>query len=110
MRRDKNRLYQNQRRDLKKYKTYAWGRPGDPDHNYNHVAARRENKMYAGLILKLANEELLKKGFVLDRYNQVPFLFSTLVQRRAFHTVRVMLIRVMDMAAWVNAVVVIILL
>jgi len=55
--------------DLKKYKTYAWGKPGDPDRDPNAENRKEVKKMYGGLILRLANEELLKKGFVLDTLN-----------------------------------------
>ena len=55
--------------DLKKYKNYAWGMPGDPDRDPNAENRKEDKKMYGELSLRLANEELLKKGFVLDTLN-----------------------------------------
>lgn len=64
--------------DLKKYKTYAWVKPGNADD-----ASRNDDKLYAGLILQLANDELTKKGFVLDTENpDAVFLFDTRVEDR----------------------------
>jgi len=34
--------------DLKKYKTYAWGKPGDADHDPNQVNHKEGKKVYAG--------------------------------------------------------------
>jgi hypothetical protein len=51
---------------LEKYKTYAWGKPGDPDNDPNYRPGKESQKMYGGLIKRLVDEELLKKGFVLD--------------------------------------------
>jgi hypothetical protein len=69
--------------DLKKYKTYAWGKPGDPAHDPNHQAGQSNKKMYSGLILKLANDELLKKGFVLDTLQpDAIFVFNSRVEER----------------------------
>ncbi|MDZ7648187.1 MAG: DUF4136 domain-containing protein [Cytophagales bacterium] len=51
---------------LEKYKTYAWGKPGDPDNDPNYKPGKESKKMYGGLIKRLADEELLKKGFKLD--------------------------------------------
>lgn len=69
--------------DLRKYKTYAWGKPGDPAHDPNHQVDKRSKKMYSGLILKLANEELLKKGFVLDTLQpDAIFVFNSRVEER----------------------------
>jgi hypothetical protein len=67
--------------DLKKYKTYAWGRPGDGDPNQKTDKERK--KIYAGLILKLANAELLKKGYVLDTLQpDAIFVFNSRVEER----------------------------
>jgi hypothetical protein len=64
--------------DLKKYKTYAWGKPGDSSHETS-----KGKKVYAGLIRKLANEELLKKGFSLDTLNpDAIFVFNSGVEER----------------------------
>jgi hypothetical protein len=69
--------------DLKKYKTYAWGKPGDPAHDPNHQTDQSSKKRYSGLILKLANEELLKKGFVLDTLQpDAIFVFNSRVEER----------------------------
>lgn len=69
--------------DLKKYKTYAWGKPGDPAHDPNRHADKSSKKMYSRLILKLANEELLKKGFVLDTLHpDAIFVFNSRVEER----------------------------
>ncbi len=62
--------------DLKKYKTFAWSKPQDQDHE-----SRKDDKMYSGFILRLANEELLKKGMVLDTLNpDAIFIFDTRVE------------------------------
>ncbi len=69
--------------DLKKYKTYAWGKPGDQDHDPNYEPGKATKKMYTGLIKKLANEELLKKGFVLDTLKpDAIFVFNSRVEER----------------------------
>jgi uncharacterized protein DUF4136 len=69
--------------DLKKYKTYAWGKPGDADNDPNYEAGKSSKKVYAGLIRKLANEELLKKGFVLDTLKpDAIFVFNSRVEQR----------------------------
>jgi Domain of unknown function (DUF4136) len=69
--------------DLKKYKTYAWGKPGDSDHDTNQQPRKVNNKPYAGLIKRLANEELLKKGFVLDTLKpDAIFVFNSRVEER----------------------------
>ncbi len=52
--------------DLSNYKTYAWGKPGDSDNDPNREPRKESKKMYTGLIKRLATDELLKKGFVLD--------------------------------------------
>jgi hypothetical protein len=68
--------------DLKKYKTYAWTKPIDPDH-----PTRQDDKLYSKLILELANAELLKKGFVLDTLQpEAIFLFDTRVDERVSYS------------------------
>jgi len=67
--------------DLKKYKTYAWGKPGDGDPN--QATHKETKKVYAGLIKRLASEELLKKGFVLDTLQpDAIFVFNSRVEER----------------------------
>lgn len=69
--------------DLKKYRTYAWVKPGDPDSEY-----RKDDKIYSGLILELANEELKKKGFALDTLNpEAVFAFDTRVSEQVDYSV-----------------------
>jgi hypothetical protein len=62
--------------DLKKYKTFAWSKPENRDHE-----SRNDDKIYSGLILQLANEELLKRGLALDTLNpDAIFIFDTRVE------------------------------
>ncbi len=69
--------------DLRKYKTYAWGKPGNPEHDPNQEVRKDNKKPYAGLIKRLANEELLKKGFVLDTLQpDAIFVFNSRVEER----------------------------
>ena len=70
--------------DLKKYKTFAWGDPGDPNHDPSTQPLKgKAKKMYSGLILKLANAELLKKGFVLDTLKpDAIFVFNSGLEER----------------------------
>lgn len=64
--------------DLKKYKTYAWVKPHNPDDD-----ARKDDKLYGKLILDLCNQELVKKGFKLDTENpDAVFIFDTRVEDR----------------------------
>lgn len=64
--------------DLKKYKTFAWVKPGNAEDS-----SRNDDKQYASLILQLANDELAKKGFVLNTENpDAVFLFDTRVEDR----------------------------
>lgn len=64
--------------DLKKYKTFAWAKPEDPNHE-----SRKDDKVYSRLILELANAELLKKGFVLDTLQpEAIFIFDTRVEEQ----------------------------
>ena len=66
--------------DLKKYKSYAWIRPADAE---NH----KDDSVYAALILELANEELVKKGFVLNTEDpDALFLFDTRVENRVSYS------------------------
>ncbi|MFN8691260.1 MAG: DUF4136 domain-containing protein, partial [Cyclobacteriaceae bacterium] len=68
--------------DLKKYKTYAWVKPGDEQHE-----SRADDKQYAALILQLANDELQKKGLVLDTEKpDAVFLFDTRVEDRVAYS------------------------
>jgi hypothetical protein len=64
--------------DLKKYKSYAWAKPADAEDE-----KRKDDKIYGGLILQLSNEELQKKGFVLntDQPDAV-FIFDTRIEDR----------------------------
>jgi len=73
--------------DLKKYKTYAWGKPGDSDHDLNQEGAKASKKVYAGLIKQLANAELLKKGFVLDTLKpDAIFVFNSGIEERVSYS------------------------
>lgn len=68
--------------DLKKYKTYAWVKPGDEQHE-----SRADDKQFAALILQLANDELQKKGLVLDTEKpDAVFLFDTRVEDRVAYS------------------------
>lgn len=65
--------------ELKKYKTYAWIAPGDTALN-----TRRDDKMYAGLIQKLANQELQDKGMKIDNQNpDAVFMFDTRIEDKS---------------------------
>lgn len=65
--------------ELKKYKTYAWIAPGDTSLN-----TRRDDKVYAGLIESLANQELQDRGMKIDNQNpDVVFMFHTQIEDRA---------------------------
>jgi hypothetical protein len=65
--------------DLNNYKTYAWGKPGGPDYD----PIKESKKMYTGLIRRLADAELLKKGFVLDTLQpDAIFVFNSGVEER----------------------------
>lgn len=78
------RTYSTQSKDvdLKNYKTYAWIKPSDPDGDF-----RRDDKIYSKLILELANNELLKKGFVLDTLQpQAVFTFDTRVHEQSSYS------------------------
>ena len=68
--------------DLKKYKTYAWIKPADAEEE-----ARKDDKLYGKFILQLCNEELSKKGFVLDTENpDAVFIFDTHVEDRVSYS------------------------
>lgn len=68
--------------DLKKYKTYAWVKPSNPDDE-----SRKDDKLYGKLILDLCNEELTKKGFTLDTENpDAVFIFDTRVEDRVSYS------------------------
>lgn len=47
--------------DLKKYRSFAWPHPRGSEGD-----AKQADKLYGNLILQLSNDELLRKGFVLD--------------------------------------------
>lgn len=67
---------------LNNYKTYAWAKPGDADDD-----SRKDDKIYSGLIVELANAELEKKGFKLDAESpDAVFLFDTRVDERTDYT------------------------
>jgi hypothetical protein len=68
--------------DLKQYKSYAWVKPADDEDE-----VRKDDKLYAGTILKLSNEELARKGFVLD--TEAPdavFMFDTRLEERVAYS------------------------
>ncbi|HEU5291397.1 MAG TPA: DUF4136 domain-containing protein [Cyclobacteriaceae bacterium] len=68
--------------DLKKYKTFAWVKPADAEEE-----VRKDDKLYGKLILQLCNEELSKKGFVLDTENpDAVFMFDTRVEDRVSYS------------------------
>jgi len=59
--------------DLSKYATYAWVAPDDTT-----LITKRDDKMYAGVIMKYANAEIQKKGLKLDNQNpDAVFVFDT---------------------------------
>ena len=64
--------------DLKKYKTYAWVAPGDTALN-----GRRDDKLFAGTIQNAADNELRKKGMVMDVNSpDAVFMFDTHLEDR----------------------------
>lgn len=68
--------------DLKKYKTYAWVKPGNEEED-----SRKDDKQYASFILQLANDELAKKGFILNTEQpDAVFLFDTRVEDRVSYS------------------------
>jgi hypothetical protein len=68
--------------DLKKYKTYAWVKPQNENED-----VRKDDKLYAELILKLCNDELKKKSYALDvEQPDAVFLFDTRVEDRVSYT------------------------
>ncbi|MFD2202957.1 DUF4136 domain-containing protein [Shivajiella indica] len=74
--------YKDKSVKLKEYKTYAWA-------NLDYFAEenKKGNKVYARLILDLANEELSKKGFVLDTQNpDAVFMFDTKIEDRVSYS------------------------
>lgn len=69
--------------DLKKYKTYAWGKPGNQAGDPTAETRQEEKTIYSDFILELANAELLKKGFVLDTLNpEAIFVFNARTSQR----------------------------
>ncbi|MEQ8304484.1 MAG: DUF4136 domain-containing protein [Cyclobacteriaceae bacterium] len=68
--------------DLNKYKTYAWAKPGDPEH-----ASKQDDKLFAGSIVKFSNDELAKKGFTIDEENpDAIFAFDTRVEDKVAYS------------------------
>jgi hypothetical protein len=68
--------------DLKKYKTYAWVKPANAEDD-----VRKDDKLYGNLILQLCNDELSKKGFVLNAENpDAVFIFDTHVEDRVSYS------------------------
>ncbi len=63
---------------LKDYKTYAWVVPHEPD-----AETKRDDKIYAKLIQQLSDDELQKKGMVIDvEQPDAVFVFNTQVEDR----------------------------
>lgn len=59
--------------DFNKYTSYAWIAPGD-----SMVSNRRDDKLYAGTIMDASNQELSRKGMIIDSHNpDVLFTFDT---------------------------------
>jgi hypothetical protein len=68
--------------DLKKYKTFAWAKPADADSD-----SKKDDKLYGDLILQLSNDELQKKGFVLNTEQpDAVFIFDTHVEDRVVYS------------------------
>jgi hypothetical protein len=68
--------------DLKKYKTFAWAKPADVDSD-----SKKDDKLYGDLILQLSNDELQKKGFVLNTEQpDAVFIFDTHVEDRVVYS------------------------
>jgi hypothetical protein len=68
--------------DLKKYKTFAWAKPQDAD-----AEGRKDDKIYGPLILQLSNDELVKKGFILDTEDpDAVFIFDTRLEQRVAYS------------------------
>lgn len=64
--------------DLQQYKTYAWIAPGDTVLN-----ARRKDKLFGGYIVRVSDEELSKKGMVVNTtHPDAVFMFETQVEER----------------------------
>jgi hypothetical protein len=67
--------------DLKKYKSYAWAKPDEED------AARKDDKIYASLILELCNNEMNRKGYTLNTEQpDIIMLFDTRVEDRVSYS------------------------
>jgi len=67
--------------DLKKYKSYAWAKPDYEDKN------RKDDKVYAELILDLCNKELARKGYTLNTEQpDIVLLFDTRVEDKVSYT------------------------
>lgn len=78
----KSHSYKSKGVDLKKYKTYAWVKPNNEEED-----SRKDDKQYASFILQLADEELKKKGFVLNTEQpDAVFLFDTRVEDRVSYS------------------------
>ncbi len=68
--------------DLKQYRSYAWVKPGNEDDE-----VRKDDKLYSGTILRLSNEELTKKGFVLDTESpDAVFMFDTRLEEQVAYS------------------------
>ena len=64
--------------DLKKYRSFAWAHPRGSEGD-----AKQADKLYGNLILQLSNDELLKKGFVLDPQSpDAVFIWDTRLEER----------------------------
>lgn len=62
--------------DFKKYQTYAWIAPGDSV--LNRI---RSDKVYAGFIMHTANQELTRRGMIIDTLRpDVLFVFHTQIR------------------------------
>ncbi|MBL7857593.1 MAG: DUF4136 domain-containing protein [Cyclobacteriaceae bacterium] len=64
--------------DFSKYKTFAWLAPGDSVYN-----KRRVDKVFGGLIMYSANQQLQKKGMTVDTTEpDAIFIFNTKVEEK----------------------------
>ena len=64
--------------DFSKYKTFAWLAPGDSIFN-----KRRVDKIFGGLIMYTANQQLQKKGMMVDTTQpDAIFIFNTKVEEK----------------------------
>lgn len=64
--------------DLQQYKTYAWIAPGDTVLN-----AKRKDKLFGGYIVRVSDEELKKKGMIVNTtHPDAVFMFETQIHER----------------------------